>query len=634
MKLRFTLVYIFSLAFALAGNEIKPSKVLKNQLIEDYAQLVNETEKLTKHTDFEEINWNETTAQFFKTRLAYKKIELFLAYLDREFIKDHINGAPLPHIERKAPNLVIFEPAGFQRMEEVLFEKDAETFTALNSDFTFKVKELQKLLPTAQISERMIFEAMREELIILAALGITGFDTPSTQNTIAECKAVVQSLEETSKAYFNYLGDKDKAEVDAIFEKAGPYFVDTSFNDFNRFGFIHDFINPLYKKLFELQLALNVETKDLVFKNEFSVNYNATNIFDTDFLNYAYFSKYSNSGDTKAREELGKLLFFDPLMSANNKRACASCHLPEKAFSDGLVTSLAFDAESPLTRNSPGLINSVYNTRLFWDARATTPEEQIEHVLFNENEFNSNYDEVVAKINTCETYLEKFEKAYPHKETHRIKKVSRYTIVASISAYLQSLRSYNSEFDQSIKAEEPKPDNRLVNGFNLFAGKAKCATCHFIPTFAGNVPPLYTDTETEVLGVPTSNDQENALLDADLGRYVNGRPKEKAEFYKHSFKTPTLRNIKLTAPYMHNGVFETLEEVVDFYNVGGGHGWGIAPENTTLPTDSLHLTDQEVKDLIFFIESLTDTVGLTSKPSSLPKSDSTILNNRIVGGLY
>lgn len=619
---------LFTALFSFAANE-SPSRLLKKQFLLDYRVLEEKTNALT-HLKLEtENDWQKAETAFFEARLAYKKIELFVNYLDREYVKDHINGAPLLHTERKAPDLVVLAPSGFQIMEEQLFEKENDAFLSLAANLDKHIVHLGKLLPTAKLSERMVFEALREEVVRLAALGITGFDTPSTLNTINECLTVFTSLKDVITVYNDHLSSTTQAKFTTIFDKGMSFFAQSTYDSFNRYEFIRTVINPLYKLLLFAQKELLIETKDLVFKHEFSVNYNATSIFDTDFLNYAYYSSYSNSGDLSKRQALGKLLFFDPLLSSNNERACASCHHPNKAFSDGNKTSLAFDHQGVLKRNAPGLINSIYNTRLFWDARANTPEQQVEHVLFDPKEFNSNYDEVTEKLNSCKTYLEKFDEAYP-----KIRTINRYTIVASISAYIQSLRSYNSEFDKIIRNEKTPSNNDIIEGFNLFTGKGKCATCHFIPTFAGNVPPLYVDTETEVLGIPDQNNQAKAVLDSDLGRYANGRPSENAPYNKHSFKTPTVRNIALTAPYMHNGVFETLTEVVEYYNIGGGHGWGIAPDNATLGADSLHLSEMEIKQLVLFMEALTDTTGLTSTPQNLPHSTNSNLNNRVIGGRY
>ena len=139
--------------------------------------------------------------------------------------------------------------------------------------------------------------------------------------------------------------------------------------------------------------------------------------------------------------------------------------------------------------------------------------------------------------------------------------------------------------DQRLSANEEK-------GFNLFMGKAKCGSCHFMPIFNGTVPPMFNTTESEVLGIPADN--KFSKIDADGGRYDLHKISE----LKLAFKTPTLRNVALTAPYMHNGVFATLEEVIEFYNEGGAEGKGIALENQTLPAEKLHLSEVEIQQII------------------------------------
>jgi cytochrome c peroxidase len=146
-------------------------------------------------------------------------------------------------------------------------------------------------------------------------------------------------------------------------------------------------------------------------------------------------------------------------------------------------------------------------------------------------------------------------------------------------------------------------DPAVKRGFNLFMGKAQCGTCHFAPTFFGNVPPFYGTSESEVLGVPKVWDTLNPVLDADIGRY------KFMEFpdFMHAFKTSTVRNAELTKPYMHNGGFKSLEDVVDFYDRGGGAGMGLDVPNQTLPDKKLNLTAAEKKDIVAFMKALTDT---------------------------
>ncbi len=189
----------------------------------------------------------------------------------------------------------------------------------------------------------------------------------------------------------------------------------------------------------------------------------------------------------------------------------------------------------------------------------------------------------------------------------------------------------NSRFDKSISGRFDELSNDEKAGFNIFMGKAQCGSCHFLPLFNGLLPPNYVETEWESIGVPERSNSTIKKLDSDIGRYGI----IPAEIFKHSFKTPTLRNIALTSPYMHNGAFNTLDEVIDFYDRGGGKALGYVVENQTLSDRPLNLSTKEKFQLKSFLESLTDTIGLTTIPSSLPLfNDNPNLINRPIGGDY
>ncbi|MEG0760395.1 MAG: cytochrome C peroxidase, partial [Chryseobacterium sp.] len=136
---------------------------------------------------------------------------------------------------------------------------------------------------------------------------------------------------------------------------------------------------------------------------------------------------------------------------------------------------------------------------------------------------------------------------------------------------------------------------------NLFMGKAQCATCHFLPLFNGTVPPNFKKTEQEVLGV--AENAFNKKIDSDAGR---GKFHQTIAFLQNSFKTPTLRNVSKTAPYMHNGGYKTLQEVMQFYNQGGGKGFNLKVENQTLSDKKLNLTSIEIDEIIEFLNALND----------------------------
>ena len=168
-----------------------------------------------------------------------------------------------------------------------------------------------------------------------------------------------------------------------------------------------------------------------------------------------------------------------------------------------------------------------------------------------------------------------------------------------------SLQSFSSPFDKYIRGEQADIPAEVKRGFNLFAGKANCATCHFMPTFSGLVPPFYNENESEILGV-LDDPKKTPRLDMDMGRNDNKIQSEQAWIFERSFKTTTIRNIEVTGPYFHNGAYSTLEEVIDFYDNGGGEGVGLGVSNQTLSPDALNLTDEEKSNLIAFLKSLTD----------------------------
>jgi len=208
--------------------------------------------------------------------------------------------------------------------------------------------------------------------------------------------------------------------------------------------------------------------------------------------------------------------------------------------------------------------------------------------------------------------MDAIQKAYPDYG------LSQHAIGNSIATYVSSLVTIESPFDQYMNLSTSDYSDSAKNGFNLFMGKAACGTCHFAPIFNGLVPPLYKESESEILGVPATKDTLHPTLDYDLGRMANAIPLDESEIYSHSFKTTTVRNAELTAPYMHNGVYNTLEEVMDFYNKGGGKGLGYEVPYQTIPFDQLGLTESEQQDVISFIKTLTDAPVHLQAPKHLP----------------
>ena len=241
-------------------------------------------------------------------------------------------------------------------------------------------------------------------------------------------------------------------------------------------------------------------------------NYQPTNLFAANFLNASYYSEIYEAQLTPQKTELGKVLFFDPILSGNNERACASCHNPSKAFTDGQAKSVGFEPSTKVNRNSPTIINSIYAERYFHDLRADAINNQVEHVLVNPDEFNTTYLEVIEKLNQSAAYQKLFQQAFPELKNQPI---SKHSINQALTAFVQQMSSFNSPFDQYIRGESAELPEEIKQGFNLFMGKAACGTCHFAPTFNGTVPPFYEETDSEVLGVPATKDTLNPPLDPD-----------------------------------------------------------------------------------------------------------------------
>lgn len=612
------------------------------QMIEqDYRNSLNEFSNsvLIFKASAKSSSLDQLKKDYINLRISYKNIQSFLEYYSPQAAGDFLNGPPVPKLERNTAVMTLLEPKGIQVLDEILYGDDPlkhRKEIIEETDYLLKkfndVKEFQLGI---KMQDRHFFEAARFEIVRILTLGISGFDTPSSQLSFIDLDASLLTL---SRQY-DYYEDMFKKEKKTIFKETQKLLKDAidysdkhkDFDSFDRFEFIVDYLNPIYGKLLESQLALGIETIYEVQQNKYSTNYLAKNIFADDFLNPYFYTELLESKDSDKLRNLGMKLFFDPALSEDNKRACASCHDPKLAFTDGYAKSMAFGKEGTVQRNAPTLINSVFAARYFYDMRVENLENQFEHVVTNDKEFHTDFPRIIEKLNGSKEYKKMFKECFPE---YKKKPISRHTIDFALASYVLSLRSFNSPFDQYIRGEKRNIPNSVRNGFNVFMGKGKCATCHFPPTFAGLIPPYFEESESEVLGVPISPDTLKTRLDPDLGRRT-GLIKERSNHFNNSFKIMTVRNIEHTAPYMHNGVYNTLEEVIDFYNRGGGIGLGFDMENQTLPSDPLNLTDLEIKDLVAFMNSLTDTSFYDHKPESLPKFDKQPeLNDRPIGGSY
>jgi cytochrome c peroxidase len=541
---------------------------------------------------------------FIDARLAYKRTE-FLAEYYTAYTAKGINGAPISVMDDNDQHR-IDQPEGFQVIEPLLFpaydkSNKQELLTQLGTVIP-SFKRLAQLTQSQELADAQIFDALRLEVFRIVTQGITGFDAAIAQNSMAEAAASLSSVEAVLAIYQIQLQEKNEqlySSLQSQIEKCRQYLLGSqSFNSFNRMLFIKEFANPLSAQLLKAAQTLGINK----FPELRALNANAPTLFSPNVFNAnAYTSSY-DAHSSPAKVALGKQLFYDPILSGNGKRSCASCHQPRKAFTDGLVKSESIDGKSHLLRNTPTLLNAGLQPGLFYDNRVAYLEDQATDVINNQNEMHGSLPVALVRLQKDTQYQQLFKNAF--KEG---KPFTEYNLRNALGSYIRSLTSLNSPFDRYMRGDNTQLSNAEISGFNLFMGKAKCATCHFTPLFNGTVPPNFTAIETEVIGVPAVAGKPG--IDIDKGKYEL----RKITLYKYAFRTPTVRNIALTAPYMHNGVFKTLEEVVDFYNKGGGLSAGGNLPNLTLPFDQLDLTPQEQQDIVAFMKKLTDTSAISHK---------------------
>ena len=535
---------------------------------------------------------------FLQARLSYKKLELILEYYF-EGDAARFNGLAVNFIEEEDP-MAWQEPQGFQVIETFLYPGyDSKNKQAL-LQYIDKLAAVTSGLgsnPLLFKPETYIPDAIMEELYRILSLGITGFDSPLAGISLPETNAAfgsIRSMMDVYKEDWLPLAPAAYNHIVRLLAGATRYIsTHNNFNRFNRMEFILSFLNPLCDAFGTIKAAGHYKENS----NRYCLIKKNGNLFiekNLDRNRYLY-----DDTINAARVSLGKKLFYEPLLSGNGKRSCAGCHQPLKAFTDGLPKALQLDEHSTLPRNTPSLWNAALQMNLFYDSRRVRLDDVVMEVLGNEKEMNSGAGQAIKKLQSSVDYPSLFRHAYS--EAGEV--ITEKNTANAIALYIRTLISYNSRFDKYMRGQKNNMTAAEVNGFNLFMGKAKCATCHYTPLFNGSKPPSYYYQESEVIGVPSSTDTLHPVIDSDPGR-INTL---KLDFFNHAFKTPTLRNIALTAPYMHNGVYKTLEEVIDFYNKGGGQGLGLSLPNQTLPADKLQLTSIEKSQLKAFLLTLTDT---------------------------
>ncbi|MBC8285340.1 MAG: cytochrome-c peroxidase [Nitrospinae bacterium] len=281
-----------------------------------------------------------------------------------------------------------------------------------------------------------------------------------------------------------------------------------------------------------------------------------------------------NNPWSKAKEELGRKLFFDPILSEDNSISCSSCHLPEKFWADGLPTSVGIKNQV-LKRNSPSILNSGFLKTLFWDGRAKSLEEQALMPIQDKAEMNQRMDELMKELESKSEYREMFESAFSDK------KITPERLAMAIATFERTVVTGKTAYDRYWQGDKQAISLAAIRGMKLFSGKAKCSICH-----SG---PFFTDQQFHNIGsvVNTSEKDKGRML-------VTGEV-----FHEGAFKTPGLRGISSTGPYMHDGGLQDLQAVIEFYDLGG-----FSDERKSPFISPIGLSANEKSDLLEFLLTL------------------------------
>ncbi|WP_303319208.1 cytochrome c peroxidase [Flavivirga abyssicola] len=540
-----------------------------------------------KYLDSIDITNNNGTNKkyYLNSRMHFKKSEPILSYIEKENYKS-LNSPNLLRIQEEDPtDIKINQPIGYQVVEENLLSESMDTL-ALSRALKVTSGRLKLIENNIDLSfkDYHVLWLVRDAIVRIASTGLSNFDSPILGASLNESGYALGTLNDVFTIYQNNFKNKDllqKWKTELINSQKT---LNTDFDSLDRYEYIKNHTNKQLELLKAIQEDWSIE-----FPLELALKNNTTSLFSKNTFNLEYFSDYkSDTAHLNTKIDLGKQLFNDKRFSIKNDMSCATCHIKEKAFTDEKITF-----NKHVKRNTPTLTYSGLQKSFFLDNRSGSLEGQIVGVVTNHDEFNADLKHIIEVVKHDKNYAKAFDTLYARGATDM-------NIRHSIASYVRSLNEFSSKFDNNINGKENTLTEVEKRGFNIFMGKASCATCHFPPLFNGTVPPNFSESELEIIGVPET--KENKKLDDDLGRYNLFKTEER----KGAFKTPTIRNIELTTPYMHNGVYETLEQVMDFYNKGGGSGLGFNVPHQTLPFDNLDLSEDEIQAIIAFMRTLTD----------------------------
>ncbi|RFS20753.1 cytochrome C peroxidase [Chitinophaga silvatica] len=531
----------------------------------------------------------EAKKQLIKARFNYKRIEWFMDYFF--FTSSQAYNRPAK-AEVEEPFMEYQDARGMQQIAVLLFEehpyRNKSELLAQADLIRSSAQDLPSLLYEFTATDEELMESIRLELVRLYTGGITGYDAQELKTGIKETATALEVIQQVLAPWTEQF-----PELNSLLKSAVAYLhANPDFEQFDRLTFLSDYGLPLQAAFGKMvkELNLNIHTRS-------KINYDAPHLFSKSFFQQEPF--LGKNITNEAVLKLGQKLFYDANLSGNLQRSCATCHQPEKYFTDALPVSKSLDPRKPIRRNAPTLYYAGFQHAQFWDGRAGKLVQQIETVIRNPQEMNADPAIVLSRLEKQPDYVNAFKKAYADSSSP----LSLNTMYDAIATYVASLAPMESAMDRYFEGNKTAMDAAQKRGFNLFTGKGLCATCHFAPLFNGLIPPFYELTEYEGLGMTATANLKKPIADKDAGRYGYFP----MHFYTGAFKTPTVRNAAVTAPYMHNGAFNDLHQLMEFYNAGGGNGLGLNFPYQTLSATPLGLSENEMLDIIAFLGALTDS---------------------------
>ena len=485
------------------------------------------------------------------------------------------------------------------------------------------VAQFGAALPYLTVADAQLLDVARLELARVSTLGIAGVDAGveagvdagTAGGAMADAAAALdgaRALIADAAAAASVPATESRAADTRLVAAAAYLRAHPGFAAFDRFAFVTTYANPAFAALAEV--AARVPAPNMPLRRAWFVA--SASVYDARAFDAMAYAAADASRPTAASVALGRALFAEPALSGDGARSCASCHVAARGFTDGRARAVGRAGARSL-RHTPRLAYAAWQPAQFADARAVTLEDQIDSVLASPAEMGSSVATAAAHLARRTDYRERFAAV-----DGRAMTVTPVAVRQALAAYVRSLGRFDSRFDRAVRGEGTLTAAER-HGFNLFMGRARCGTCHFAPLFNGTAPPDFIASAVEVIGVPNvyaPGTPGRTRIDPDSGRAARDR----LEGHLHAFKTPTVRGAAAGGPYMHNGALRTLDDVLDFYDRGGGAGLGADVPNQTLPREPLHLTKGERRALIAFLRALADPAHASSAdPGTAPHQPTT-----------